>query len=144
MPPRLPTELPYRPSQEPAGWTGPLERRVEEAHQYVTAYRGSRWENVQVLDQLYAEFVDAFEAQLCLLTDTPRRHKSARGKPPRIRWVESSRRAERQLKSWRTLDGPLVWMTHWVQNVIRYISGTDEDTNPGFLEQDLEECPTEF
>ena len=64
-----------------------------------------------MLDQVYADFVVQFEEQLCRLTDTPRRLRSGRGRPPRIRWIEGSKRAARQLKSWRTLDRPLVWMT---------------------------------
>ncbi len=101
MPYRIPTELPFGPSQEALDWTA-LGDWVEAAHQYVANYRGSQWEHVQVLDQVYGEFVDAFEAQLYLRTDTPRRRHSTGGRPLRIRWVESSRRAERQLKSWRT------------------------------------------
>ncbi len=140
---RLPTEKPFGPVLEEASWRE-LAGRVEDAHQYITKYRGGQWENVQVLGQVYGEFASAFEDHICRCTDTPRRRISTRGRPPRIRWVEGSRRAKRQLKSWRFLDRPLVWMTHWAKHVIRYIADMGEDTTVGFLSQDLEECPTEF
>ncbi len=97
-----------------------------------------------MLDQVYSDSVLAFEEQLCQPTDVTRRQWSGRGGPPRIRWVESSRRAARQLKSWQTMDRPLVWMTNWVQHVLRFIAAVDEDTSAPFLAQDLEDCPAEF
>ncbi len=124
-------------------WTE-LGDRVEQAHQYLTAYNGSQWEHVQVLDQTYAAFVVAFEEQICQLTDVPRRQRSGRGRPPRIRWVEGSRRAARQFKSWHTLDRPLVWLTQWVQHVLKYIAAIDEGTSAAFLAQDLEDAPREY
>ncbi len=143
-PTRLPTERPYGPSQEEVDWS-PLAATVNEGHQHIDTYKGSQWENVQVLDQVYDKFVRYFEQQVCLCTDTPQRRTSTRGRPPRIRWIEGHKKAERQLKSWRSLDRPLVWMTIWVQNVIRYVSGHQEEgTTAGYLEQDLQECPTEF
>ena len=140
---KLPTEKPFGPEREERDWTQ-LADRVEQAHQYLTRYRGGTWENVQVLDQVYAEFVRAFEEQICLRTDTPMRRVSTRGRPPRVRWVDGSKRAKRQLKSWRSLERPLIWMTHWVQNVIRYNSGNEEDLTATLLEAELAECPTEF
>ena len=117
---------------------------VEQAHQYMTNYNGTQWEGVQVLDQTYAVFAEAFEAQICQLTDVPRRQRSGRGRPPRIRWVEGARRANRQFKSWHTLDRPLVWLSQWVQHVLRYIAGIEEHTTATFLAEDLEESPQEF
>ena len=47
----------------------------------MTDYSGTQWEGVQVLDQIYAAFVVAFETQICQLTDVPRRRNSGRGRP---------------------------------------------------------------
>ena len=143
MPPKLPTEVPFGPRREPLDWRE-LAGRVEEAHAYVTNYSGSQWESVQALDQVYSDFVVAFEEQICQLTDVPKRQRSGRGRPPRIRWVEGSRRAKGQFKSWQTLDRPLVWVTQWVQHVLRYIAGIETDTSAAFLAMDLEEAPAEF
>ena len=140
---KLPTEKPFGPEQQERDWRH-LADRIQQAHDYITTYKGGQWENVQVMDQVYDEFVKEFEAQICLRTDTPMRKVSTRGRPPRIRWVDGSKRAQRQLKSWRTLDRPLIWMTHWVQNVIRYNAGTEGEASAGLLEQELAECPAEF
>ena len=50
-PQRLPTELPFGPWREPMSWAN-LAAKVAEGHQYVTTYRSSQWEGVQVLDQI--------------------------------------------------------------------------------------------
>ncbi len=59
MPQRLPTEPPFGPRQEAHSWEA-LGERVREAHRYIDTYQSSQWEGVQVLDQVYADFVRAF------------------------------------------------------------------------------------
>ncbi len=78
---KLPTEKPFGPEQEERDWRH-LAERIQQAHDYITTYKGGQWENVQVMDQVYAEFVQEFETQNCLRTDTPKRRISSRGRPP--------------------------------------------------------------
>jgi hypothetical protein len=131
MPTKLPTEIPFGPRLEPMDWRE-IDELVEQGHRYMTDYSGTQWEGVQVLDQIYAAFVVAFETQICQLTDVPRRRNSGRGRPPKIRWIDGSRRAARQFKSWHTLDRPLMWLTQWTQCVLRYITEIGEETTAAF------------
>jgi hypothetical protein len=39
---------------------------------------------------------------------------------------------------------PLQWIQSWIQDVLRYISGTFPDSSATLLMHDLEECPVEF
>ena len=143
MPPRLPTAAPYGPQREPHDWTE-LAGIVEEAHHYAATRITSQWELVQVLDQVYSPFAEAFELQLCHLTDTPRRQFSSRGRPPTIKWIPVSDRTKRQFKSWHSLDRPLHWISTWTQAVLRYISAMGEEFAAEYLSQELEEAPSEF
>ena len=100
-----------------------------------------------MLDEIYSDFVAAFEQEICDQTDTPKRRRSNRGRAAKIRWVASSVRAETHMKSWHSLDRPLHWLHAWTQHVLRYIQamgGSDSATTAEWLARDLEDCPAEF
>ena len=90
MPPRLPLDLPTGPRREPRSWEA-LQARIREGFGYLERYRTAQLERLQILDQLYQDFVMEFELQICELTDTVPQRRSRRGRPPKIRWVTSER-----------------------------------------------------
>ncbi len=101
-------------------------------------------EGQQALDEVYAHFVSEMEKQVCERTDTPKRRRSRRGRPPQIRWIDAATRCQEHRASWRTLLRPLQWIQSWIQDVLRYIGGNYQDTTAPMLQQDLEDCPAEF
>jgi hypothetical protein len=71
MPPRIPLHIPFGPSLPEHDWSS-LEDYTEEGHQLLEAeHYPSQPERIQILDQVYAKFVTAMEAQISSLTDTP-------------------------------------------------------------------------
>ena len=143
MAPKLPTVTPYGPKQEPHDWSD-LEATMQEGHQYYSTHLTSQAERQQVLDQCYAKYVRAFEAQICSATDTPRRPRSTRGQPPIVKHVPVVDKAKRHMKSWHALDKPLFWLLRWTQDVLRLLAVPDDESTAQHLNEELHECPQEF
>ena len=142
MPPRLPLQPPFGPALKTRNWST-LAQRIGDALD-LCERQSSRREQQQALDSVYAHFVSEMERQVCERTDTPRRMRSRRGRPPRVMWVDPARRCQEHRASWRSLIRPLQWIQSWIQDVLRYISGTFPDSSATLLMHDLEECPVEF
>ncbi len=142
-PTRLPLQAPFGPALQVRNWSS-LAARVREALAYCSAADRSHRSKMQALDGVYYHFVSEMERQVCERTDTPRRMRSRRGRPPRIRWVDPTTRCQEHRASWRTLLRPLQWVQSWIQDVLRYIAGNSVDTSAALLLQDLLDCPAEF
>ncbi len=140
MPPRLPLHVPYGPEQERRDWAH-LDRTIGDAIQQVRVAGTSRRQRLDVLDTVYDYYVKELEHQLCLLTDTPRRRRSRRGRFPSIQWVDQSDRSKEHLCSWRSLLRPLHWIQGWAQDVLRYLDGRTSDVTAHTLYSDLVEHP---
>ena len=144
MPTRLPLDEPFGPRREARPWEE-LHDRVREAHRYLEVYLTSQPERLQILNQLYAEFVQLFEIHVCERTDTPLQRRSRRCRAPRIRWVQAETRSKQHFKSWHTLERPLHWMQRWIQDVLRFLEAPpDADNTLDTLQADLDDCPAEY
>ena len=113
LPSRLPLQVPFGPARQPRCWDS-VAARVESAFQYLGQQLTSQRERLQVLDQVYADSLVAFEQQVCDKTDTPQRMKSGRGRGHSVRWVEPTIRCQASRASWGTLARPLQWIQSWV------------------------------